>query len=154
MQQTARELGIGIGHAAKPASGVKPAMASYSPYMQAVYASHDGHPACGCPFGCADDPDLHDEFGRCHHVVGYSPDGKVIEPLVRRADGKLVVQVPREKRNGKLRPKLERVDPTKHHLVRITTSYIVYEDRDPPADWVVDGDMEPDSDDDTDDEEQ
>ena len=141
-QRTHDGVTVGIGHRSGPGGAVKPADANHSEYMTAILAAQDGFVYNPCPFGCPDDEI--DEHGRCYHRVGVSPDGKLYEPEVRRPDGKVVVQ-PKMAPNkqGRLRPVLEKVDPKRHHLIRVTTSFLVYEDRDPPPEWVG-GETDPD----------
>ncbi len=132
MADSARALGVGIRH-----RGTGKAEAEYSPYMEAVYeAIQAAAPMRSfCPFGC--DDDNVDEYGRCYHVIGYSPDGKHVEPLERSADGQLRVQVRKYAvKNGRRVAVLDKVSARRHVLVPITTSFIVYEDRPMPEGWL------------------
>lgn len=130
----------GVGHSVSLKGGLEPNSANYSEYYKSILGARDGGVVNYCPFGCPDD-EL-DEHGRCYHRVGVSPDGKFIEPEIRKPNGQTWVQVPRKKVNGKMRPDLPRVDKRKHTLVRVTTSYIVYEDRDCPEGWVPAGEAD------------
>lgn len=125
--ETANDFGVSLGHSAVRSTGVKPKSANHSEYMKALMGAYQGGFTVNpCPFGCEDD-DL-DEFGRCHHRIGVSPDGKLIEPEVRDAHGRVRVQVPYAKNaKGRMRPALAEVDPKRHRLVRVTTSYLVYD---------------------------
>lgn len=87
-----------------------------SPLMQAKRrASADGgtDTVNFCPFGC-DDGAL-DDHGYCPHLVGFSADGRTLEPRVRRSDGRIVVM-------GSKREPVKRGD----RLVKITTTARVY----------------------------
>lgn len=142
---------VNVGHRSAMGGGVKPNDANYSDYYKSVLAAAaSGGGTNPCPFGCGDDEV--DDKGRCHHRVGVSPDGKHYEPEVIRQDGMVVVR-PRlaPDKRGRMRPVLEKVDPKRHVLIQVTTSYLVYEDRDPPPEWR--GRADPDDVDDTDDDE-
>ncbi len=64
-----------------------------SPLMRALTGNHKGEKINFCPFGC-EDGDL-DDNGYCRHLIGFTNDGKLYEPMVRRK-GQRVVQVERE----------------------------------------------------------
>jgi len=42
-----------------------------------------------CPFGC--EVEDMDDQGYCHHLVGFTSDNKIFEPLSRRKDGRPMV---------------------------------------------------------------
>lgn len=136
---SASDLGVNVGHSVGKEAGTRAKSANYSPYMKAILAANHGEVINACPFGCQDE-EL-DEHGRCYHRIGVSPDGEHIEPEVIREDGKVVVRPAYEVRKGKRRPKLELVDKGRHELVRVTTSYLVYENRERPENWAPAGDL-------------
>lgn len=97
----------------------KPKNANHSPLMQALQKASLGEKVNVCPYGCTEE-DL-DDRGLCDHLVGYTTDGKTMEPLVA-VRGRKTVQVP-DGPDGKPR----RVPiPAGAHLERITTSARVY----------------------------
>jgi hypothetical protein len=71
--------------------GPKARAANLSPLMTAVLRASAGEKVNFCPFGCSDD-DL-DERGLCDHLIGYTNDGKTMEPVVL-VGGRRTVQVP------------------------------------------------------------
>lgn len=102
--------------------------ANHSPLMARLVASGLGEKVNACPFGCADE--ALDDLGLCDHLVGYTDDGKTMEPVVR-VKGRVTVRVP-EGPDGKYR----RVPvPPGSKLERITVSARVYHERgaNPPA---------------------
>lgn len=67
-----------------------------------------------CPYGC--DTTALDERGYCFHLVGFTTNGRVMEPrVVRKDDGRIIV-------DGKKPQKLKAGDL----LVKITTTARVY----------------------------
>jgi hypothetical protein len=135
------------------AAGPRPRSANLSPLMQARARASQGEKHSFCPFGCG--VGQLDENWYCHHLVGFSDDGKEYEPLLRKR-GRRVVQVHREQvetgeveevevrvrdaKTGEItthveqRPvyeygpaQREKVLPT-DKLVQITTSFRVYRD--------------------------
>lgn len=94
-----------------------------SPLMQAKQAANQGDVVNFCPFGC--DDGMLDDTGYCHHLVGFTEDGRTMEPRVRRKeDGRIIT-------TGKKVP-LNRGDIK----VKVTTCARVYR-RDGMADLVV-----------------
>jgi hypothetical protein len=77
-----------------------------------------------CPFGCLDE-NL-DEHGYCCHLVGFTNDKKLMEPMVLDWRGKRVVQVPFHMDRGKKIPDLLPI-PRGAKLVPIAISYRVYD---------------------------
>lgn len=93
--------------------------ANLSPLMRAKAKCMTGVTPNVCPFGCTD---AHlDDFGYCHHLVGFSTDKKTMEPVLKK-NGKRV-------NDGKNRQPVLKTD----RLARITTSYRVYRDVKPDA---------------------
>lgn len=87
-----------------------------SPFMAALRKSN-GALVNGCPFGCGHE-DL-DKRGYCRHLVGFTNDGEVLEPLVRTGEDEVKVVGPG------LKDKPKKVQPG-DVLVKITTSSRVY----------------------------
>jgi hypothetical protein len=77
-------------------------------------ANRNNQTVNACPFGC-EDHNL-DQNGYCYHLVGFSPDGKTMEPMV--------LENGQRKVKGKLRQPLKKGDK----LVKITTNFRVYRD--------------------------
>lgn len=90
--------------------------ANHSPLMRALAKAAQGETVNFCPFGC-EEHEL-DERGYCPHLVGFSNDGKTMEPFVQKGDQRVVVG--------------ERPEPVRKgdKLVRITVSSRVYRDVD------------------------
>lgn len=84
-----------------------------SPLMQAKRAASSGSVVNFCPFGCGDD--ALDDHGYCHHLVGFTSDGRVMECRVRRSDGRIIT-------SGTKKQELQRGDVK----VKVTTSARVY----------------------------
>jgi hypothetical protein len=99
-----------------------------SALMKAIAANRDGLKLNFCPFGCPDSEI--DDFGYCRHLVGFTLDKKTYEPMVMDQNGRRIVQVPTEKRNGKIVPVLSKVEKG-DQFVEITSSYRVYRDLPP-----------------------
>lgn len=109
--------------------------ANHSELMQRLSKASAGEVVNMCPFGC-EDHEL-DSNGYCRHLVGFTNDGRNLEPMRRRA-GRRVVRVHRERYevgeddDGRPEyeegpPQYERVLPG-DELVRITVSHRVYRD--------------------------
>lgn len=123
-----------VGHSVSLKGGLQPNSANYSDYYSDVIAARDGSIVNPCPFGCTDE-EL-DEHGRCYHRIGVSADGKTFEREGHNKAGRLEMKIERRKIKGKLVPVLEKVDKRKHYLIRVTTSFLVYEDRPVPEGWL------------------
>jgi hypothetical protein len=93
--------------------------ANLSRLMAAKTRASTGEKVNFCPFGCEMD-DL-DEQGHCRHLIGYTTDGKHMEPLLE-VRGRRTVQV---RKDAEGRPVLEKI-PTGAVLERITISSRVY----------------------------
>lgn len=116
--------------------GIPGKAANLSPYMADVLAARGSSDFVNpCPFDCTDEEC--DEHGRCYHRIGVSPDRKFFEREYRNEAGQLSIRVDRKKVNGKWKPELEKINNKKHVLVRVTTSYLVYENRKCPDDWLT-----------------
>ena len=102
---------------------VKKRLPKLSPLMQAKADNVDGSKVNMCPFGCEDE-EL-DDFGYCGHLVGFTNDGKLMEPQVVNEFGRRQVVVATRREGKKDVPVLEPVLKT-DKLVQITTSYRVY----------------------------
>lgn len=89
-------------------------ISTLTPLMKAKAADLMGEGVNFCPFGC-DLSDL-DDHGYCSHLVGFSNDGKVMEPFVVEKGKKVV-------KGDRLQPVLKG-----DKLVQITTSSRVYRD--------------------------
>src|SRR5262245_39366026 len=77
-------------------------MGHLSPLMRAKAKSKDGARVNACPFGCVDE-DI-DGLDYCHHVVGFTSDGKTYEVFLPPGpDGRRVV-------DGRQRRRVERGD--------------------------------------------
>ena len=94
--------------------------ANLSPLMQAKGRAHQGEKVNACPFGC-EVSDL-DELGYCRHLVGFTNDGKTMEPMREGMDG-------RRKVFGKESESVLKADK----LIKITVSSRVYRDVDKAA---------------------
>jgi len=101
--------------------GPKTRQANLSRLMLAKTKASVGEKVNFCPFGCELD-DLDDQ-GHCRHLVGYTTDGKLMEPLLE-LKGRRIVQV---RKDAEGRPVLEKV-PEGAILERITSSARVYHD--------------------------
>ena len=95
--------------------------------MEAKASAFYGEKVNFCPFGCRDE-DL-DDHGYCDHLVGFTTDGKMLEPMSVGPYGYKVV-------DGKHPEPVLSTDK----LERITTSYRVY--RDTPKDEITDDELE------------
>lgn len=87
--------------------------ASLSPLMVAKGKASTGEKVNFCPFGCEQD-DI-DEHGYCRHLVGFTNDGKQMEPMIHDDQGRKVVQ------GAKKEPVLKT-----DKLIQITVSQRVY----------------------------
>ncbi len=88
-----------------------------TPLMQAKAKATTGEKVNFCPHGCTLE-DL-DDHGYCRHLVGFTNDGKTMEPYVENAMGKKVTL-------GHTKQPVHKSD----HLVPITVSSRVYRDVD------------------------
>lgn len=93
--------------------------ANHSPLMERLQRASLGEKVNFCPFGCKEH-EL-DELGLCDHLVGYTDDGRTMEP-VEKVRGRRVVQLPQGP-DG--RPRRVPVPPGSR-LERITVSARVY----------------------------
>lgn len=59
-----------------------------SPLMAAKTAAK-GETVCVCPYGCTLEDC--DDNGYCDHLVGFTTDGKTMEPMVKDVKGRRVV---------------------------------------------------------------
>ncbi len=89
--------------------------ANLSELMQAKGKASAGEAVNACPFGCQDE-EL-DELGYCQHLVGFTNDGKMMEPMVPDERG-------RRRCLGSAPEPVKKSDK----LVRITVSSRVYRD--------------------------
>ncbi len=93
-----------------------------SKLMKAKAESTNGEKVNACPFGCTIE-DL-DDNGYCHHLVGFTNDGKAMEPMVvDEKTQKRVVRVPLKDGKPILAPVLKG-----DHLEPISVSSRVYRD--------------------------
>lgn len=104
-------------------TGPQARSANHSRLMAARARAHQGEKINLCPYGCADSET--DDLGICIHLVGYTDDGKLMEPLITDERGRVKVRVPSDHEGGKERFRLVPV-PTGATLERITTSSRVY----------------------------
>lgn len=88
-------------------------VAPKSPLMAAMAKASTGEKVNACPFGCQVE-DL-DDNGYCDHLMGFTNDGKTMEPMVKDHRERRVVQ------GAHPQPVLK-----KDVLVQITTSSRVY----------------------------
>jgi len=103
-----------------------------SPLMQAKADALGGEKVNFCPFGC--ELDKLDEHGYCDHLVGFTNDKKVYEPMVK-VKGRRRVQ-PRMEKIGEEYDDFGKVQPVTRpvleqckdgdQFVQITTSFRVY----------------------------
>jgi hypothetical protein len=93
--------------------------ANLSELMAAQMRASKGEKVNFCMFGC-DDSDL-DDNGYCRHVVGFTKDGKVMEPVLGSRPEPIL---PGDK------------------LVRITTDSRVYREQPPLPDQLTEDDLE------------
>lgn len=107
--------------------------ANLSPLMLAKQGAVSGEKVNFCPYGCTDEEI--DENGYCRHLIGFTTDGKNMEPMRYNERGLrqvIVKYVPRDGQPGKdakAVPVLEPVLKT-DQLVQITVSSRVYRDVD------------------------
>lgn len=95
-----------------------------SDLMRAKARCLTGEKVNACPYGC-DMEDI-DDNGYCKHLVGFTNDGKGMEPMVMDDRGRRMVRVKSEITDeGKTRRLLEPVLKT-DKLVKITVSSRVY----------------------------
>jgi len=108
-----------------------------TPLMKAKTEAITGQKVNFCPYGC-EDGDL-DEHGYCRHLVGFTNDGKLFEPMYRTEGGRRVVRCEMQpKHPGDRGPDVEMVPVLKpvlktDKLVQITVSYRVYRNVDAVA---------------------
>jgi hypothetical protein len=104
--------------------------ANLSELMAAQMRASKGEKVNFCMFGC-DDSDL-DDNGYCRHVVGFTKDGKVMEPFLP-PDG-----------SGRRKVLGSRPEPILpgDKLVRITTDSRVYREQPPLPDQLTEDDLE------------
>lgn len=90
---------------------------------KAVADVEGGEVVNACPFGC--DTEHLDANGYCCHLIGFTNDKKLMEPLKLDYRGFRTVQVDHVMDKGKRVPVLAEV-PKGSKLIRVTVSYRVY----------------------------
>jgi hypothetical protein len=100
-------------------AGPQQRKANYSRLMEALGRASQGETINACPFGCEDN-EL-DELGYCHHLVGFTKDGKYMEVLTKDSRGRPYV-------SGVHKALVKKTDK----LERVTTSFRVYRDMPKP----------------------
>lgn len=87
---------------------------NHSDLMKQLVKAGAGQKVNACPYGCSDEK--LDVNGYCHHLVGFTNDGKVLEPMRRDGERRIVCGAEPER--------IKKTDK----IVRITISSRVYRD--------------------------